>query len=118
MMQEPPHEFDGIEARGSWIIAEQVALVGHTRGGLHVPEQSQLAVWHVLTVGKNTDVVVPGERIMFKQPSGGQCTVDGRTFVMLLPGDVIATLKDPPKDAKPLVVRGNGEHNGKIVVPS
>lgn len=110
-----PHEFDGIQARGRWIIAEQRGEREKTAGGLVVPEVSRMLIWEVISVGPETAVVTVGERIIFSPPSPpqGGIEVDGRRFMLLLPESIVATL---PKDAeRPLLTLVSG-HEARSVL--
>lgn len=100
----PPHEFDGIRAVGHWIVAEQVAVRERTQGGLIVPESSRLVVWTALSVGELVVNVKAGQRLLFLNPSGGNPTVDGRTFALLKDDQVIAILRMPDPDEAPRII--------------
>jgi co-chaperonin GroES (HSP10) len=99
------HEFDGIKACGSWVIAEQVNARTRTHGGLHVPEQSQLQVWKVVSVGDEVKSCKEGDRILFRQ-SNEAGAVDGRNFAMIRKDEVIAVLEWSDED-RVAVATGN-----------
>ena len=64
----PPHEFDGIQARGHWVVAEQVSVRETTQGGLIVPEASRLVVWQAISCGELMTTCKTGDRLLFMNP--------------------------------------------------
>lgn len=114
-MQKPPneprlpHELDGIEARGAWIICEHVGSRKTTASGLHVPEVAQIMVWVVLSCGPDQHVVKTGERVIFAtagiRPPEGGIEVDGRRFMLLRPESIVAVLP-MPKDTPLIAIAG------------
>jgi co-chaperonin GroES (HSP10) len=100
----PPHEFDGIQAKGHWVVAEQVSVRDMTRGGLHVPETSQLVVWQALSCGELVMGIKAGQRLLFENPKAGTVTHDKRTFALLKDEQVIAVLRMPDPDEAPRIL--------------
>lgn len=100
----PPHEFDGIQARGHWIVAEQVSVRERTGGGLIVPEASRLVVWQAISVGELVMTCKQGDRLLFMNPKAGTVTHDKRTFALLEDTQVIAKLRMPEPDEAPRIL--------------
>jgi co-chaperonin GroES (HSP10) len=102
------HEFEGLQAVNDWIVCEQTDTRKRTRGGLVVPEGSRMVVWCVYSVGEKVTCCKAGDRLLFLQPTGGQHTVDGRTFAILRADQVIATLAMPDPD-EPVLLAPDGK---------
>ena len=98
-----PHDFDGLACQGDWVMAERVASVKHTLGGLHVPEESQMPVWQVLSVGERVTRIKVGERILFANPTA-TIAHDGRGFALLRADQIVCTLPMPDPDAAPRIM--------------
>ena len=109
----PPHEFDGIQAKGHWVVAEQVSVRERTQGGLIVPEASRLVVWQALSVGELVMSVKAGERLLFTNPTA-TVTHDGRTFALLKDEQVIARLRMPDPDEAPRIVAPTATIAGQL----
>ena len=88
-----PHCFDGIQARGHWLIAEIMRTEDTTgTGAIVVPESSQRPILQVVTVGELVTGVEVGDIILYGGGGGAPpvTVVDGRSFVIIMQG------KEPP----------------------
>lgn len=105
-----PSEFDGAQAVGTWIIAEQVPVGDKKLGNLIVPGTVRMVVWKAISVGPKCDVGVQvGDRVLFINPLP-PVTVDGRTFAFLRPDQIACTLPMPVE--APMVQLATSFHKG------
>lgn len=119
------HEWAGLQALDTWIVAENTGFIARTRQGIVIPDQSRMAVWIAYSVGEKCTRVAKGDRIIFMVPNG-PVTIDGRIFLVIREADVMARLpmvleaSEPvenivPGPAPAPVAQINGK--GRILVP-
>jgi hypothetical protein len=110
------HDWTHLQAKGTWIVVEQLGVIAKTRTGIHVPDNARMAVWVVKSVGEEVKRCAAGERVLFMgvQPHN----IDGRLFAILQEEQVAATLpmpveSDEPDESIPEVLPTPEKHNGK-----
>jgi co-chaperonin GroES (HSP10) len=107
-----PHDFDGLEATGEWIVLERTQSVGKTPGGIIVPEAAQMPIWQVASVGPKAEErtgrpIRVGERCLFINPEA-TLVHDGRGFAIIHATKLVAVLRMPSPE--PIItVAGNGD---------
>lgn len=112
-----PHEFDGIQAQGDWLVVLQVGTRTVSPGGLAIPEVSQLPIWEVVTAGERVTSCKVGERVVYAPPQkpteGGGIEIDGRRYMFLRSDLIIATL--PRDEDRPRLTLVSG-HEARSVL--
>lgn len=116
------HDWTYLQAKGKWVVAEQLGVIAKTRTGIHVPDNARMAVWVVYSAGDEVKKVTKGERVVFLsvQPHN----IDGRMFAILQEDQIMATLpmpveSDTPDESIPEVLPPPSKANGaRIIVPS
>ena len=116
------HDWTSLQAKGEWVVVEQLGVIAKTRGGVHVPDNARMAVWVVYSVGDEVTKVARGDRVLFL--GSLQHNIDGRLFSCMKQGEIMATLSmpaesDEPDESIPEVVPVP-ERNGKVrlILPS
>lgn len=94
-----PHDFDGAEACGDWIMVERTGSQDKSQGGIVIPEAVQLPIWTVFTAGAKVEEKLGrklnvGDRLLFTNPSA-TFVQDGRGFALLRWDSVVAVLRKP-----------------------
>jgi chaperonin GroES len=95
----------GLNPLADWVVAEQEEAVTKTASGLYLPdkaaEKPQIAKVVKVGPGKPTkdgkSIIAPsvkaGDRIVYKDYSQKEITVDGKDYILVKEEDIIATVK-------------------------
>jgi chaperonin GroES len=78
-----------------WVVAEQEEAVTKTASGLYLPEKAaeKPKIAKVVKIGKSVKEIKAGDRIVYKNYSTTEVTVNDKEYILVKEEDILATVK-------------------------
>jgi chaperonin GroES len=85
----------GLNPLADWVVAEQEEAVTKTASGLYLPEKAaeKPKIAKVVKVGKSVKEIKAGDRIVYKNYSTTEVTVNDKEYILVKEEDILATVK-------------------------
>jgi chaperonin GroES len=85
----------GLNPLADWVVAEQEEAITKTASGLYLPEKAaeKPKIAKVVKVGKSVKEIKAGDRIVYKNYSTTEVTVNDKEYILVKEEDILATVK-------------------------
>jgi chaperonin GroES len=85
----------GLNPLADWVVAEQEEAVTKTASGLYLPEKAaeKPKIAKVVKIGKSVKEIKAGDRIVYKNYSTTEVTVNDKEYILVKEEDILATVK-------------------------
>ena len=85
----------GLNPLADWVVAEQEEAVTKTASGLYLPDKAaeRPKIAKVVKVGKSVKEIKAGDRIVYKNYSTTEVSVNDKEYILVKEEDILATVK-------------------------